>query len=328
MDVPSPQAVAFSLAIAGSLAVVGRTLFKSTPADIATDPIATVDALPVVPPVANAPIPPPANLIHPAASEDEGQALGNPGGNAPIPNAALALLVPAPVIAAIVATFASALGRLDALLAILTQTPLDVAPLIPFASNTPIRGPRGMANLRINGMSDLALCAMLRRLWTGARRKGSYMRGKNDYTFDNATHLVVIRMRRVMKVINDNTQLWVGRTDIRTAFQDHPILARHHIVPRVGPFAHVGNKFSDVVCEAGGVMSDTIWVHHLFLVVQSLFLRYGASNCQAKYMGACATIDALCVSYGIDPRVGIDGLDPEDMGITVPDNLPQTFTRI
>ena len=45
-------------------------------------------------------------------------------------------------------------------------------------------------------------------------------------------------------------------------------------------------------------------------------------------MAAAVTLDAICVLYGIDPRVGGNGVTPEAMGVSIPDNLPQAFARV
>ena len=305
----SPNAIAFSLAVTGTAVAAGRVLFKSLvpsrQAPVAVVPPVLHDGIP--PAAATVTIPP----IAPAVSNDSTD-------HDPVP------VLPVPVAAAVVINFASAMASFDLLLAAMHEALLDITPLVGTVSAVVRRGPRGSRSFRINGMSDHALYTVLLRYWNGARRKGEYQLGLGHFSVANAVGNVRTRAERVLGVIHDNTQLWVGRGDINTEFKEHPFVAREHVVPRVG---YDGTKAADTFCEAAGLMSDTIWVHHIFLIVKVLAMRYGASGPQSTYMGVSVAIDALCVSYGIDPRMGVDGVTAEDLGVVVPTDLPQLFVR-
>ena len=300
----SPNSVAFTLAVTGAAVAAGRILFKSLrPSRQATAvviPTVPVDGTPaVVPPIA------------PAVSNDS-------------PDQDPAPILPVPAVVAMVINFTSAMASFDLLLAAMNEALFDISPLVATASSTVRRGPRGTRDFRINGMSDHALYTMLLRYWNGARRKGEYQLGRAGFSIANAVGSIRTRAERVLGVLHDTTQLWVGRSDINTEFKEHPFMAREHVVPRVD---YDGIKSNDTFCEAAGVMSDTIWIHHILLIVKALAMRYGASGPQSTYMGVSVAIDALCVSYGIDPRVGVDGVTAEDLGINVPQDLPQMFVR-
>ena len=45
-------------------------------------------------------------------------------------------------------------------------------------------------------------------------------------------------------------------------------------------------------------------------------------------MAAAVTLDTICVSCGVDPHVGGNGVTPEAVGVPIPDNLPQAFARV
>ena len=302
-----PQTIVLSITLAGTIVAAGRSLLRSVqparpaqatvgpPAAIATDRQAR--GQPVIPPTVS-------------DDQDDDSNEANP-----VP-------AQAPPINVVLASFMSALGYFDSLLAFMQEPPLNVSVLVASPSGVVRRGPRGHKDLRINGMSDHALYIALTRLWAGVRRKGEYQLGRADFTIAGAIESVRSRVERVLSVIREDSQMWVGRAGIHTVFKDYPFVGREYTVSRFG--VH-GNKPSDTYCESAGVISDTIWVHQVFLIAKVLSMRYGANHCQSTYIGVSVAIDAVCVAYGLDPRTGVVGITAEDLGITVPTEIPQTF---
>lgn len=298
--------IAMSFALAGSVMAAGRLILN------ATKNVPAGNGAPAIPMVANNRIVPilPANPVLPVA----------PNNAVPPPP----VVVPPAAVAVILASFASALGRLDALIHAMGEALLDISPLTPTPSHSPVRAARGIPELDITTRSDQALYTILVRLWNGARRRGAYRRSLPSFYVEDAVEEVMRRLHRVLNVVGVTDQSWAGKRGIVTSVLHTPVETKKYVCRRKHP---TGAKIDDTYLESAGVRSDTLWVLNIVMIVESLSMRYGASVPQARYIGSSVAIDALLVSYGVDPRMGAAGVTAENFGIAMPDNLPRGFAR-
>ena len=314
----TPQAVALLLAIASSIAMAGRVLFGATaPTATVRAPSAATATTAVVPPTVVTPVVPspaapvvplalpPTGPILPVSSnemkddedgddddcvmdadnndEDNELEVDDNKDNAPPPPPSMVppvgpLLLPALMIVAVLASFASALGQFDVFVAIMNAVPLDHSPLVPVASGVVQHGCHGIPHCKTEGLTDVQLITEMHRIWTGARCVGECELSKITFTTAGAINNVVNHAARVMKVLHPGVQLWPGCDDINALFPDNRVLSLVHDIPHQN--ALPGIKTLDVFLDIGGVLSDAAWVSQMFLIVITL--------CPPLWWYACA----------------------------------------
>ena len=258
------QAVALSLAVAGLIAMAGRVLFGATaPTATVPAPSAATATTTVVPPTVVTPVvpPPPAPVVplalpptgpvlHVSSDDVEDDEDGddedyvmdvddddkelevddddNKDNALPPPPPMVPpvgpLLLPAPMIVAIPASFASALGQFDVLIAAMNAVPLDHSPLVPVTSGVVRRGYRGITRCKTKGLTDVQLILDMHCIWAGARCKGEYELSKITFTVAAAINDVVNCAARVMNLLHPGAQLWPGCGDVNTLFPDNRVL--------------------------------------------------------------------------------------------------------
>ena len=86
-----------------------------------------------------------------------------------------------------------------------------------------------------------------------------------------------------------------------------------------------GAKQTDDYFVFDNVASDTRWVMDFCGFFMQLSLRYGATLEQARYIAAVAAINAIAVSYGVDPNDGGHGAIPGAHGFVEPHRFPDPF---
>ena len=144
--------------------------------------------------------------------------------NAPPPPPIGPLLLPAPVIMAVLASFASALGQFDVLIAAMNAVPLNHSLLVPVPSGVVQRGYRGIPCCKTKGLTDVQLIMDMHCIWAGARCKGEYELSKITFTIAAAINDVVNCAARVMNLLHPGAQLWPGCGDVNTLFPDNQVL--------------------------------------------------------------------------------------------------------
>ena len=212
----------------------------------------------------------------------------------------------------------------------LQVTALELAPLVVVAGEhyrVRIKLPSG-TNLRASD-TDHEVWNKIATIWDQCRSKGCGVRHRGlardtPWSLQAAYQFAASRLTKVLSFMSANDNRWADLAMNARVHGAAPLRMTQCTAPRAFAFSA---KQSDDYFVFDNVSSDTFWVTAFYGLFMQLGMRFGATLEQARYVAAVAAIDAVAVSYGVDPNDGDHGVLPSDHGFTEPWNFPNPFHR-
>ena len=208
---------------------------------------------------------------------------------------------------------------------------LDMSPLIVVTGTAYRSRIRPGINTKLRASdTDSEIWDKIREVWAQCRSKGCGVRARNSlannvpWTLGLAYEYTAARLAKVLTFMSVNDNRWADLVMNARVINGVPFRMTQYTATR--NFA-TGPKQTDDYFVFDNVASDTRWVMDFYGFFMQLSSRYGATLEQARYIAAVAAINAIAVSYGVDPNDGGHGAIPGNHGFVEPHRFPDPFRR-